>query len=511
MPWDCDAETGTTVRPPRRWVRRIGGLFLVLVVGLVALFFVWRHDAAGGFAAEIAAVRAAGEPVSVEGLNAWPALLAPGENAVPGLRAAAARVDPESDAWKRLFHSLDDWVPALREKEVAALEAVLKENEEALHTLDDAAEKPGVDWALGIGSPMIQQHYPDLDSQRSLADLLRAKAMLEHHRGNDAEAVRRIEQILFVGRAVDHQPTLVAHLVTLGIHARAAKAAAEVAPALRVAGRDGTAADGAATREQVRALIGRLLDDKPLVAGQRRAWVGERVMQIDTVIGLAEGAFAANPPNVQTHAKLFFVRPYFYDNGRAMTRYTTALVRAADSSTDLPSFRDKLPDKPLEGLKSYRLMLARILLPSLDRAGEQQYRGMADRRLSAVALACRLYAVDHDGRLPGKLEDLVPEYLPAVPIDPLAAGGRPLGYVSPEKDPEKPRIYSVGPNGIDQGGAEPDPKLRLKEYEALRDEVRHLRRQPRPEPTLDPDADSDGLPDETERETKPSDESRAPC
>jgi hypothetical protein len=235
------------------------------------------------------------------------------------------------------------------------------------------------------------------------------------------------------------------------------------------------------------------------------------VAQIDTVIGLAEGAFAANPPNVQTHARLFFVRPYFYDNGRAMTRYTTALIRAADSSADLPSFRDKVSGKPLEGLKSYRLMLASILLPSLDRAGEQQYRGMADRRLAAVALGCRLYAVDHDGRLPGKLQDLVPEYLPAVPIDPLAAGGKPLGYVSPENDPEKPRVYSVGPNGIDQGGAEPDPKLRLKEYEALRDEVRHLRRQPRPEPTLDPDADSDGLADETERETKPSDESRAPC
>ena len=74
--------------------------------------------------------------------------------------------------------------------------------------------------------------------------------------------------------------------------------------------------------------------------------------------------------------------------------------------------------------------------------------GLTHRRLAAAALAVRWYAVEHDGRLPASLEELVPRYLPAVPLDPMAKG-RPLGY-SP--DPARPMVYSVGENGIDNGG-----------------------------------------------------------
>jgi hypothetical protein len=182
-----------------------------------------------------------------------------------------------------------------------------------------------------------------------------------------------------------------------------------------------------------------------------------------------------------TRASLPFIRPFFYDNGRVMSAYTTELMRATQGSADVHSFRQKLPDKA--AIKaSPRYLLASILVPSLDRAGEVHYRALADRRMAATVLACRLFAADHDGRLPRTLEELVPAYLPAVPLDPLAAGGRPLGYVSAEKDPAKPRVYSVGPNGVDDGGAEADPKLSRRQQEAMRDEVRHLKRQPRPEP-----------------------------
>ncbi len=34
-----------------------------------------------------------------------------------------------------------------------------------------------------------------------------------------------------------------------------------------------------------------------------------------------------------------------------------------------------------------------------------------------IAIACKLYASDHEGRYPAKLEDLVPEYLPDRKVD----------------------------------------------------------------------------------------------
>ena len=86
--------------------------------------------------------------------------------------------------------------------------------------------------------------------------------------------------------------------------------------------------------------------------------------------------------------------------------------------------------------------------PSLILGLELDYRAVATRRMAATALAIRLYEIDH-GRRPDELGELVPEYLQAVPPDPLAAGGAPLRYI---RDGDYPRLYSVGSNGVDEGG-----------------------------------------------------------
>ena len=470
-------------RRERHWGRRIGIAFLVLLLALLVAFAVWARRSTRGYVNQLAAYRAAGEPTSVGELNAWPALVTPGENAVPALRAAAAAIDEKTEAARQVFQSTYEWMPPLREEEVEAIDALVKESAKALEALETAAALSGVDWGQRFTTPMMSTVFlSDLTPQRSLASLVRSKMLLEHHRGDDAEALRCARRLLFIGRAVDHQPTLVSHLVAVGINAMAAQGAAQVASELRVAGKRDAGSRGAATPEQVRALIAEFLDERALAEGQRRSWIGERVMQIDSINALADGRAGGTPPNAAARAKLPFIRPYFYDNGRVMTAYTTALMRATESSADVTSYRQRLPDQA--AIKaSPRYLLASILVPSLDRAGEQHYRHLADRRMAATVLACRLFAAEHDGRLPRTLEELVPEYLPAVPIDPLAAGGKPLGYVGPEKDAEKPRVYSVGPNGVDDGGAEADPKLPRRQQEAMRDEVRHLKRQPRPEPS----------------------------
>ncbi|HZN66355.1 MAG TPA: hypothetical protein VFB66_13785 [Tepidisphaeraceae bacterium] len=488
----------TPMRRRGRWWKWGGLVVLLLGFGLFGTFLAWRGGAARGFDREFAAARAAGEPVTAQELSDWPFLRAEGENAVPALRAAADLIKGDSEAWQKAYSpDAQEYAPPLREEEVAALEALVRECEPSLRALDEAVKKSGVNWDLRLTSPMINNLYPDLNKQRTIANLLRAAVLLEHHRGNDAEAVRRIEQTLFVARAVDHQPTLVSHLVAIGVYAMAGNEAALVAPELRVdaagAG-DGQGQPGAyrpATPQAVRSLITQFLDEQPLKDGQRRAWVAERVQQIDSINALADGSLSGGPVSPSLRFKLFFMRPVFHDNGTVIVSHTTKVMHASAGSADLPAYRQKVPAKLPAYLDSRRYFLANILLPGIDRATDQQFRILADRRLAAVALACRLYAVEHDGRLPRKLQDLVPDYLPAVPLDPLAAGGRPLGYVGPDEDPEKPRVYSVGPNGIDQRGADPDRRrTRHRDYEAQRDEVRYLKRQPRPEP----EPEGEGMP-----------------
>ena len=61
-------------------------------------------------------------------------------------------------------------------------------------------------------------------------------------------------------------------------------------------------------------------------------------------------------------------------------------------------------------------------------------------------MAIRVYALAN-GREPASLAELVPALLPAVPVDPYS--GKPLVY---RLDPKGFVLYSVGPNGRDDGG-----------------------------------------------------------
>ena len=79
----------------------------------------------------------------------------------------------------------------------------------------------------------------------------------------------------------------------------------------------------------------------------------------------------------------------------------------------------------------------------------------------------------------------MPKYLPFVPNDPIAAGGKPLGYVA---DPDRPRLYTVGHDGDDDGGQPLGPRPPGANEEQPGDFVVDLKRQPREE------ADADGEP-----------------
>ena len=115
------------------------------------------------------------------------------------------------------------------------------------------------------------------------------------------------------------------------------------------------------------------------------------------------------------------------------------------------------------------------------------FLSVTNGRLSATALAIRWYAIDHAGRLPARLADLVPQYLPSVPADPFAADGRAIAY---HPDPSRPILYSVSQNETDDGGNEqlsnPHFHGRPTEWD-MQDRVVHLTRRPRPAEEESPD------------------------
>ena len=118
---------------------------------------------------------------------------------------------------------------------------------------------------------------------------------------------------------------------------------------------------------------------------------------------------------------------------------------------------------------------------AFERALQLYYRMIAMRRMAAVALAMRLYEIDN-GRRPAKLAELAPKYLPAIPADPFVAGGaRRISYLP---SAERPLLYCLGKNGIDDEGKCPDtPGERV---DSEKDDVPFFLNGDRPRDTITP-------------------------
>jgi len=98
--------------------------------------------------------------------------------------------------------------------------------------------------------------------------------------------------------------------------------------------------------------------------------------------------------------------------------------RGAEALT-LERFRNSLPEVP----EDYSPGQKQGFLAALAEANScvlASFEGVAQIRLARAALAIRAWQLDHGGDVPDRLEQLVPNYLPAVPIDPL--DGEPLRF-----------------------------------------------------------------------------------
>lgn len=81
------------------------------------------------------------------------------------------------------------------------------------------------------------------------------------------------------------------------------------------------------------------------------------------------------------------------------------------------------------------------------------HRKQAIVRLLTLESALRAYQLEH-GELPEHLQELMPVYIAELPADPFDVTGKPLRYV---RNKQGYVVYSVGPDGNDDGGQPPPP------------------------------------------------------
>jgi hypothetical protein len=94
-------------------------------------------------------------------------------------------------------------------------------------------------------------------------------------------------------------------------------------------------------------------------------------------------------------------------------------------------------------------MVKQMQQPYQDITRLQDRRSVACLRILAANLALRAYRLEHPAApVPPALDALAPGYLSAVPADPFGTG--PLRM---KAQGDSPLVYSVGPDGVDDGGA----------------------------------------------------------
>jgi hypothetical protein len=123
-------------------------------------------------------------------------------------------------------------------------------------------------------------------------------------------------------------------------------------------------------------------------------------------------------------------------NWRAMQRH---LAPTDPKQNALSSLRETIDD--------WRFPMTDMMMPNVRKALQTAMKQETMRQMAIATLALNRYRLKQ-GQFPDTLHQLVPEFLPDVPLD--CMDGQPLRY---HRDTESTwKLYSVGLNGLDEGG-----------------------------------------------------------
>lgn len=158
----------------------------------------------------------------------------------------------------------------------------------------------------------------------------------------------------------------------------------------------------------------------------------------------AEGKKGAEEPNTGQSSPLFYL---VFSKSRIMSNYTVYMDQLMDQARRPYGLHLPPPPAPSDPVN-------RIMLPIFPQARLKYVENQTQNDLLLITLALHAFQLEH-GRYPASLLELAPTYLKKLPDDPYAAQGT-FKYLVKGKSY---LLYSVGPDGRDDGGTPiDDPK-----------------------------------------------------
>lgn len=311
----------------------------------------------------------------------------------------------------------------------------------AFHSSDLVTIRSARGLRLAVGNLQRIAHPSSLTNYSRLNKLLELAAIQAHATDRDEDAIGYIRDMGFISDACMDELRLIAFGAAGNMRGSQAHLLLSFHNELCLRPRSEYGANPA----EVRALISELVDDRQTLNVFVRSWTAYRALELKSWEDLAAA-------RLESASLRKLMMPMFQFTALRRARNLNESI-AAGHSDRYPSARHLLTIRPTDYSESIVQSLAtggyETDTSKYLGAFEHRFRVLLLRRAAAIALAIRLYESDHDDKPPQTLAELVPNYLPAIPDDPFAPAPRPLQY-RPNREP--PVIYSVGENGIDDGG-----------------------------------------------------------
>lgn len=426
--------TGEPIERTSWWSRPRSLIIVAALAGLALLvmapLFVWWWQ---GHQVRVllAAARARGEPVSSAELDAMYAYPPPDrdctrlylyhESVWSRGTLSKAKQFPPFDSDKTLPSLDEPW------DELPDIEAFLGECSDDFANWHQAARRGGqarfpIKFEDGFSALL-----PYAQAIRGIGRCLILEAHARAYRGDFAGAADSLHAGFAAAAALENEPLLVSQLVRMADHREVLDELKRLLPQTDFAGDDLATLQARLERTDFR-------------PGLRRAILGDRALGIVSV---------QNPTTMtmywgNNHAK----RVMFYATKQQFLldflRDTDGLLAIADEPwpraiADAPAVAEQ-KRKP----GAFDLSLADELLGGLANTLRVAGCTTAANQIAITAAAIARYRLDH-GRLPARLDDLVPEYLDAVPSDPTS--GAPFVY---RLDERGLLLYSPWRNGAQE-------------------------------------------------------------
>jgi hypothetical protein len=286
----------------------------------------------------------------------------------------------------------------------------------------------------------LETLLPNTQKLREAAGLLDVDAIILAYLGLPDEAIESAHAILNSGRGLGDEPCLISQLVRMAVMA-VAKGSIER-----------TLGWGEPTRglAELQAALAEELTYPRLTIALR----GERGMMYRLLENLDDGELtleqlSGGPTTQQGRLMSRFYRMHIPAQQAAITEMFNDMLTADKlSGAERRAAFDRIVIPPA----TYKNLLVRLLMPAWDKVCSAEDRTKANLGTAIAALACERYR-QRFGKWPESLEAIPKDILPEVPADPYT--GRPLLYAA---TPDGVVVYATGPDGIDDGGSDLDPR-----------------------------------------------------